>query len=546
MSTKLELFREAQVQVPINPQYALQLFKRCKQEFPDEINELDALTILTFMRNSQVANLNLAYELSEKFDDFKIRNVYSWLIFDVCIKKKDLKEIQRYEKHIELASQLVHQKNLRSDSTYPCPITIAILKMVDTYSDVSFNAQKVKDWLSKLNVESLSLKTTKINSPKGEIELASDYEKYHSLMSKALFKLGEFKDCLVLSKSALSTINDFHFNNDLWFKMRVALCEEKLGNHEESERILITLLESKEGSDKWFLYRDIAEIYFEQNEYGKAWKFAVDGAFFGNEPHFLINLYLLQARILFKLKRTEKIELLANLVASIIKEQGWKIKSEHDKLLKYCNIIINEVKPTKIYFKEAQKFWEKERYNGKELIFGKIISVIPNGKAGQIIDEKGIKYKFSKKFVLNKVRDLKDFKGYKVTFYPMKGLGKTLVAEFISLSAKIEETNLKRQINLNNLAKVGKIELPKNKKFKFDELPSHIIGKRIIGSISSVVDYGVFVKMEGLIDGLLHVKNMSKAMKVNFKQQLKIGDEITVEVKNVTEKGIELKHIQYV
>lgn len=519
MSTKLELFNEAQGQIPVNPQNALQLFKRVKQEFPDEINALDALTILTFMRASQVADLNFAHELSEKFEDFRIRNIYSWLIFDVCIKQKDLKQIQGFEKHIERANELVHQKNLKEDSTYPCPITIAILKVVDSYSDVSFNAQKVKDWLFKLNVDFLSLKTSKITTQKGEIELSSDYEKYHGLMSKSLFKLGEFKACLELCQHVLSTIKNFHFNNDLWFKMRIALSEEKLGNHEESERILVELLDSKEGGDKWFLYRDIAEIYFDQQEYKKAWKYAVDSAFYGNEPHFLINLYLLQARILFKLERTDKIELLASLVAAIVKEQGWKLKSEHDKLIKYFQINMNDLKPTLFYFKEAQRFWEQERYKGKELISGEIISIIPNGKAGQIIDEKGIKYKFSKKFILNKVKDLNDFKGCKVTFYPMKGLGNKLNAEFIKVIEKVVKPS-------DAVAK------------------SELVGKEVDGKIGSVVEFGAFIKIPGLRDGLLHKNNMPVELKSNFKEMLIVGQNIKVKIMKVSEKGIELKYIK--
>jgi hypothetical protein len=519
MSTKLDLFKEAQAQIPVNPQNALQLFKRVKQEFPDEINALDALTILTFMRASQIADLNLAHELSEKFDDFKIRNIYSWLIYDVCIKNKDLKQIQGFEKHLERTSELVHQKNLREDSTYPCPITIAILKIVDSYSDVSFNAQKVKDWLSKLNVDFLSTKTYNKTTPKGEIEMAADYEKYHSLMSKALFKLGEFKACLELGQHALSTIKNFHFNNDLWFKMRIALSEEKLGNHEESERILVELLESKEGGDKWFLYRDIAEIYFEQKEFEKAWKYAVDSAFYGNEPHFLINLYLLQARILFKLQRTEKIELLACLVASIIKEQGWKIKSEHEKLVQFYHINMNELKPTLTYFKDAQKFWQEERYKGKELVSGKILSIIHNGKSGQIVDENGIKYKFFKKFVLDKVRDLNEFKGSKVTFYPMKSKSNFLSAEFIKISEKETKT------------------------IKFNT-QSELVGKEIDGIIGAIVEYGAFIKLKGLKDGLLHINNMPSAMKSNFKEILVIGKSIKVKIIKHSEKGIELKIVE--
>ena len=519
MNNKIDLFKEAQSQASTNPQNTLQLFKRCVSEFSMEINGFDAITILTFMRSSFTIDLKLANELSIKFDDFKIRNIYGWLIFDYCIKKRELKEIQNFEQHIEYASQLVLQKNLKEDATYPCPITIAIFKIADSYSDVSFNAQKVKEWLSKLNVDFLSTKTSKINTAKGEIELASDYEKYHGLMSKALFKLNDFKTCLNLCQNAISTIKNFHFNNDLWFKMRIALSEEKLGNHSESERILVELLDSKEGADKWFLYRDIAEIYFEQGEYDKAWKYAVDSAFYGNEPHFLINLYLLQARILFKLQRTEKIELLACLVASIIKEQGWKIKSEHEKLIQFYHINMNELKPTLTYFKDAQKFWQEERYKGKELVSGKIISIIPNGKSGQIIDEKGIKYKFSKKFVLGKVRDLNEFKGSKVTFYPMKSIGNLLSAEFIKISDKETKTN------------------------KFNT-QSELVGKEIDGIIGAIVEYGAFIKLKGLKDGLLHINNMPSEMKSNFKEILVIGKSIKVKIVKHSEKGIELKIVE--
>src|SRR5690606_31556691 len=101
--------------------------------------------------------------------------------------------------------------------------------------------------------------------------------------------------------------------NDLWFNMRIAIAEEKLGNFEKSEMLFKELLSSRAGSDKWFLYRDISEIYFEQKEYEKAWKYAIDAAYYGNEPHFLIGLYLLQTRILYKLDRSEDGKVLAEL-----------------------------------------------------------------------------------------------------------------------------------------------------------------------------------------------------------------------------------------
>ncbi|MFN8324839.1 MAG: hypothetical protein U0T80_03675 [Flavobacteriaceae bacterium] len=141
--------------------------------------------------------------------------------------------------------------------------------------------------------------------------MASDYEKYYALKTKSLYKLSEYNLCIDSCNQALNTITEFHYNNDLWFKMRIALSEDKLGNHEKGEDLLQEILKSKAGSDKWFLYRDISEIYFEQKEYNKAWKLAVEATYYGNEPHFLIGLFLLQAKILFKLNRVDDGKLLA-------------------------------------------------------------------------------------------------------------------------------------------------------------------------------------------------------------------------------------------
>src|SRR5690606_19782904 len=151
-------------------------------------------------------------------------------------------------------------------------------------------------------------------------------EKFFSLKTKALIKLEMYEECKELAELALQKLNKFHTDNDLWFKMRIALSEEGLGNHEASEHQLSELLSSRAGSNKWFLYRDLAEVCFEKGENEKAWKYAVDATFHGNEPGFMIKLYMLQAKILYKLVRSDDGKLMAELIAAILKEEGWKEK----------------------------------------------------------------------------------------------------------------------------------------------------------------------------------------------------------------------------
>ena len=176
---------------------------------------------------------------------------------------------------------------MHEDSTYPCPTTISIFKLADAYADNQFNARSIKDLLETINYNLLSTDTRTLKTEKrGEIKLASDLEKYFALRTKALIKLKEFEACKELCEVALKSLKKFHYNNDLWFKMRIAIAEEHLGNFEESEALFKNLLSSKAGSDKWFLYRNIGEIYFEKKDYKKAWKYLIDAAYFGNEPHF--------------------------------------------------------------------------------------------------------------------------------------------------------------------------------------------------------------------------------------------------------------------
>jgi hypothetical protein len=268
--------------------------------------------------------------------------------------------------------------------------------------------------------------------------------------------------------------------------MRQGICQDKLGNSELGESIFNELLSTKVGSDKWFIYRDIAEIYYEQFNYEKAWQYAVNAAYYGNEPKYMINLYLLQTRLLYKLKRQDEGELIARLLYAIIKENEWNIKSEFSRLFAFYNLRGDEILSVGDYFKSAQEFWNNERYKGIQRESGQIIWIHNDGKKGKIKATNGSIRFFSKKDLRRRIRDLNDIKNSLVDYYPLTDFKGDNIAEDVVI---LEEKKQKS---------------PEQK---------NLIGKKFTGKIKSVVDFGLFVSIPEMKDGLLHKSNLKNKSK---------------------------------
>ncbi|MFC7772475.1 S1 RNA-binding domain-containing protein [Flavobacterium sp. GCM10027622] len=505
---KRDLEQQARMLKDSNPLEAVKIYHEIWKDYNDEFNGWDALFTIQTLRKIECSNTDIdwAFELGEKFPEEKVTNVLGWLVFDKLVKHTNKQELISNEAKILKMAQIVPQKNLREDESYPCPVTISLFKLAKNYSK-SFNKNKVEQILELINPDFLSLKEG-TNNEDSEDSYSSDFEKFISLNTKLLLKLEKFNECINWCEIGLNKIESFHGNNDTWLKMRIALSEDKLGNHEKGEDLLQEILKSKAGSDKWFLYRDISEIYFEQKEYNKAWKLAVEATYYGNEPHFLIGLFLLQAKILFKLNRVNDGKLLAELIAAIITENKWGEKREYIRLFDFYKINIQEVDSVANLFSKAQTFWNNERYGNIPISNGRIILVHKNGKMGRIKDELGIVIDFHKKDLKKKLRSVENLKGSQVKFYCIKSVSGVLRAESIEV------------ISVDNV--INKLDS---------------IGKQFKGQVKNITDFGVFIKIEGMSDGLLHKKNFKD---LNFKD-FKVGMFINVKIINVTDKGISLE-----
>ena len=65
------------------------------------------------------------------------------------------------------------------------------------------------------------------------------------------------------------------------------------------------------------------------------------------------------------------------------------------------------------------------------------------------------------------------------------------------------------------------------------------VGDRIDGTVKNVTDFGAFIDLGG-VDGLLHISEMSWGRVENPKKVFKVGDELTVLVKDINDTKIAL------
>jgi hypothetical protein len=286
--------------------------------------------------------------------------------------------------------------------------------------------------------------------------------------------------------------------------MRKALSLEHLGSEEESEVIFKELIESREGSSKWFLFRDLAELYFDQDDFEKAWDFSISSALLGNDAKFLIKLYYLQAKILFKLGRAADGKCFAEMIASILKENEWRINQNYLKLFNYYQVDVSQALGVKAQQKLLNKFLTDNKYKDRVEINGFISTIHNNGKSGFIKDDEGRQYFFGKGDLVRKTQDLSTLLKAKIVFYAGEKTGRSIKAEAVRI-----------------------IELVKSDLSKF-------VGKTEWGRITKVDDIGIFVT--DICDGnfgLIHKSKLSN----DFKDIFQKGDKVEIEVSRINKQG---------
>lgn len=220
------------------------------------------------------------------------------------------------------------------------------------------NWKLVNDFCNQIDPNLLSTDCSTIQvERKGrtqDMELASDFENWYAYKTKALMKLGKWQECFDTSKEALEKIESFHYSNDVWFSRRIALSKKNLGNAEDTIEELETILKKKR---EWFIQKELAELYFEKDDLGAAFKMAIDAINNFGPLEFKVDLLHLIGKILKKQGESDLAFKHFSLSKLVRQDEEWKVPQ---KLLDELNqfgqpeIPLSELKNLK---SELKKYW---------------------------------------------------------------------------------------------------------------------------------------------------------------------------------------------
>lgn len=306
----------------------------------------------------------------------------------------------------KLITQLVKQSN-HSRKDAMCPYTLAVLKIMKTLED----PEAVLEWSSKLNPELLN----------GDISgnYSSKKETWYKLTTKALLDTRQYDKCISLSTEALLNLSEFTYDNDVWFKWRIAKSFNQLGEYDQSVDYLNDI---KQFKNDWFIDNLMAENYFFKNDWDNALKYASSAALAKGDTDKKVNLYSLIEDILNKKNKQKEADIHAYLVYTIRKRHNWNIDENLEYKIEKAGFDLDN----EDYFtieKHLHHLWEEYLYKNQELKKGVIVSVLPNKKAGFIrCDEYPDNLYFSMNEFKHNITLAKT--GQNVTFYEADGFDK--------------------------------------------------------------------------------------------------------------------------
>ena len=222
----------------------------------------------------------------------------------------------------------------------------------------SVNWTVVNKFCDLVSVEALDTECRTIEvERKGErkpMELASDKENWYAFKTKSLFETQQYQECFEVSKQALEAFDKFHYSNDIWFARRIALSKKHLGNPDVALNELLKILRRKR---EWFIQSEVAEIYKENRDFDKAFKYAIEAINNFGDLEYKVGLLVLIADILEK-KQENELSFKHYMLSKLLRQQEeWKVPQTLDYALQnlgFAQIPIEHLPSLK---RELKNYW---------------------------------------------------------------------------------------------------------------------------------------------------------------------------------------------
>jgi tetratricopeptide (TPR) repeat protein len=218
------------------------------------------------------------------------------------------------------------------------------------------------------------------------MELSSRKEDWYAVKTKALFETQHYQECFELSKKALESFEKFHYSNEVWFARRIALSKKHLGNSADALNELLLILRRKK---EWFIQNEVAQIYKENGEYEKAFKFAISAINNFGDLEYKVGLLVLIAELL-ALKEEKELSFKHYSLSKLLRQQEeWNVPSSVSSALtqfSFEQITIEQLPDLK---RELKKYWSSfntqqnaQKQNSTQGQAGKIDRILHNDEKG--------------------------------------------------------------------------------------------------------------------------------------------------------------------
>lgn len=330
---------------------AIYNFEKIFTDYKKEINEFDYWGYAASLRKfgNRQDSFNIAKEGIEKFpqDNF-IKSIYAWTIYDLHIKSENTDT----EKLLKWTNEIIKYSSQQDEKS---PFVRCIFYLTD-YFITKGQAKNALSWINKLNQEKLP--TTDIYTIKDEEgrnkELASSKEKFYSKKTKILEKLEHFEECIRLCNEAVSNIKNLHYDNEVWFKYRIACCKIGLTKHDEA---LLLLREVYAHKKEWFIELQISIIYYYKEDFNKALNYSLKSILNFSEIDKKGEVLKLLSDIYTKLNNKQLTNKHLLLIYKIREENNWKISDELQKVVQPLNPNTVNLKQLNL---ELKNIWSSE------------------------------------------------------------------------------------------------------------------------------------------------------------------------------------------
>lgn len=398
---------------------ALVLYKNLWENYREECNEWEGWRYAFCLKQlkdykSALKICREVYPLNKNFEN--IKELYAWCIYytEISIEKihNEANLFRAGEGVIKLTKQ--QDKSIKKEQDFPCVYTLSISKILDFLKDKTiYNPESIVYWTNKLNSNLLETIPFKFTDSKGkEGELAPLKEKWYSLRSKALYENKQYKDCISFSETALNSFSEFHYDNNIWFMRNIALSKAGLGDLETAISELQVLLKKK---NEWFIQKEIAELYKQQDKIDEAINFAVDAAMNFGDADKKMNLFKLLADLLDSQNKIKEAKAHIEFIFKIKHSNQWRIDPELLDLVKKHKIDTNKLPDTRELLNRLRIIWNTLKYGNQELYKGIIRTIISEGKAGFIDSDNKKSYFFSARSFKGKKELIQQ--GQRVSFF---------------------------------------------------------------------------------------------------------------------------------